>query len=146
PEWQRWAAKVPGTWTQEQAGVYVAAATSAADWAELRYRHLVPDPKQWEAIVTGTRPAQAPRPTLITDFYSYNTNLTPHGYRGGADLPEPHWVGDLTVTFQLEVTAPTGQVRVDLVEGGLLNRCEIDLTTGLATLSRAGQPLGDPKP
>ena len=49
----------------------------ATSWAELRYRHLVPDPEQWDAIVE--RPARCPArpaPTLITDFYSYNTNLT----------------------------------------------------------------------
>jgi signal peptidase I len=145
PQWQRWGATTPGTWTEEQTGQYVASAVSD-DWAALRYRHLVPDPKQWEAILAGTKPAQDPRPTLITDFYSYNTNLTARDYRIGSELPKPHWVGDLTVSFQLQVAAPTGAVRVELVEGGVRNRCEIDLATGLATLSRDGKPLGDPKP
>ncbi|HEX8199140.1 MAG TPA: S26 family signal peptidase [Isosphaeraceae bacterium] len=145
PAWQRWAAKVPGTWTEEGIGQYVTA-PAGSDWAELRYHHLVPDPKQWEAVLAGTKPAQAPRPTLITDFYSYNTNLTPQGYRGGTDLPEPHWVGDLTVSFRLQVTTPGGRVRVELVEGGVRNLCEIDLTTGAASLARDGRPLGDPQP
>lgn len=146
PPWQRWAAKAPGTWVEEGVGTYVVRSASDADWADLRYRHLVPDPKQWEAVLAGTKPDQAPRPTLITDFYSYNTNLTPRGYRDGPELPEPHWVGDLTVSFRLQVEAPTGQVRIDLIEGGVRNRCEIDLATGLATLSHGGRPLGEPKP
>jgi Signal peptidase, peptidase S26 len=148
PQWRRWAATTPGTWAEDDAepGIYSVSTASDADWAELRYRHLVPDPKQWEAILAGARLTQEPRPTLITDFYSYNTNLNPQGYRSGYDLPEPHWVGDLTLSFQLQVTAPTGQVRIDLVDGGVVNRCEIDLTTGLATLSRGGKPLGQPRP
>jgi signal peptidase I len=55
-------------------------------------------------------------------------------------------VGDLTVSFRLQVEAPSGAVRVELVEGGVRNRCEIDLATGLATLSRDGRSLGDPRP
>ena len=48
-----------------------------ATWSELRYRHLVPDPEQWDAIIAGRQlPRDRPAPTLITDFYSYNTNLT----------------------------------------------------------------------
>ena len=46
------------------------------EWAELRYRHLVPDPEQWEAIHRDRALPSEPRSTLITDFYSYNTNMT----------------------------------------------------------------------
>jgi signal peptidase I len=150
PAWQRWVAKAPGTWAEEGLGTYVASSASAADWSELRYRHLVPDPRQWAAIVAGTKPAQEPRPTLITDFYSYNTSqlLPPRGSREIPELPmpEPHWVGDLTLSLRLDVAAPGGQVRFELVEGGVKNHCEIDLATGLATLSHAGRPLGQPTP
>ena len=44
-------------------------------WVELRYQHLVPDPEQWDAIVNDEPLPREPRSTLITDFYSYNTNM-----------------------------------------------------------------------
>ncbi len=46
------------------------------EWVELRYRHLVPDPEQWEAIEADRTLPREPRATLITDFYSYNTNMS----------------------------------------------------------------------
>ena len=46
------------------------------EWVELRYRHLVPDPEQWEAIADDRTLPRAPAATLITDFYSYNTNMS----------------------------------------------------------------------
>ncbi len=57
--------------------------------SELRYHHLVPSPGQWEAIRAGTPPS-LPRPTLITDYCSYNTDLTAedhdHPYRDVHEL------------------------------------------------------------
>ena len=62
-------------------------------WAELRYRHLVPDPEQWDALSTTGHLPRPPRSTLITDFYSYNTNMSadassllddPRGRPGGS--------------------------------------------------------------
>ena len=63
-------------------------------WPELRYRNVVPDPDQWEAIRDGLPLPVPPRPTLITDFSSYNTDLTPPGpaaapVRGPAVVPAP---------------------------------------------------------
>ncbi len=70
--WRRW---VPGPegWTEPVAGTYLSHG-SGPGWSELRYRHVVPDPEQWEAIRTGRALAVPPRPTLVTDFSSYNTD------------------------------------------------------------------------
>jgi signal peptidase I len=56
---------------------------------------------------------------------------------------QPHWVGDLSISARLKVTAPGGSVRFELIEGGVVNRCEIDLTTGKATLRHGDKILGE---
>src|SRR5262249_5957418 len=56
---------------------------------------------------------------------------------------QPHWVGDLTVSARLKVDAPGGMVRFELIEGGAVNRCEIDLATGKATLLHEGKVLDE---
>ena len=93
---------------------------------------------------------RAPRPTLITDFYSYNTNLTsdgsnlidePRGEQRDAWL-QPHWVGDLTLVGERwRSTSPGGELRFELIEGGVPNRCEIDLATGTAGLYHGDETL-----
>ena len=122
------------------------------EWAELRYRHLVPDPEQWEAIQDDRAAAAASlAPTLITDFYSYNTNMTAD-YSNLLDevqptqesaWMQPHWVGDLTLETNLEVTsvAPDASVRLELVKAGLPHRCTIDLGTGTAVVTRGEDEL-----
>ena len=82
----------------------------------------------------------APRPTLITDFYSYNTNVssasTTAGSRSTSGWLQPNWVGDLTLSgrVDLDVGRAGGRLKLELVEAGVSNRCEVDLITGLATL------------
>ncbi len=60
PEWQRWRDET-GKWTREAARRAITSATAAdgPEWVELRYRNLVPDPEQWDAIVND-RPAPTP--------------------------------------------------------------------------------------
>lgn len=149
-EWRRWSSP---DWTEPTDGIYEAAAGPPGAWRTLRYRHLVPDPKQWDAVLSG-RDAGKPRATLITDFYAYNTaEVAPAGRRfdrGG--WYTPHWVGDLTVSCNLRIEppetggAPTGKVRLELIEGGIANRCEIDVATGQAVLYHGEQMLGSPAP
>jgi signal peptidase I len=80
---------------------------------------------------------------LITDFYSYNTDLSgdPREHPTARERPwrQPHWVGDLTIKFRLEVKERKGNVRVELIKAGVANRAEIDLATGLATLLHDGK-------
>lgn len=148
--WLRWS----GDWRESEPGTYLrGAANQAADgepWAELRYRHLVPTPDQWSAIEQGRPLPSPPRPSLITDFQSYNTDLTADGVEDPRQAArawyQTHWVGDLTLECQLRVNSPRGEARIDLARGGVVYRCLIDLATGQAQLFADDQPLGDPVP
>ncbi len=142
PEWSRWIPRTPAAWAEGPVGTYTAAtAAPGGEWSSLRYRNRIPDPAQWEALIAKAPLASPPRTTLITDFNSYNTGSTAEG-RDGDDGLEPHWVGDLAVEFALEVTSDSGRIRLELVRGGVPYRCEVDLATGLGTLSADGKPLG----
>ncbi|MBU6276715.1 MAG: signal peptidase I [Planctomycetes bacterium] len=126
--WTDWSAAgaAPG-WTAEGTGFR----SRPTGTATLRYRHLVASPDDWEAAAAG-KPAGAATPALIDDFQPYNAVAT-----------RPHWVGDLAVEARLESRAEGGTVSLDLVEGGAVHRCTIDLATGLAELSLPGaaQPV-----
>ena len=147
PEWQRWHAG--SQWSEQTPGTYQVDASAGDQWIDLRYRHLVPDPEQWAAVVAGNSVPRGPRASLITDFYSYNTNISPAFYdpwlQTHDSYLQPNWVGDLTVSahVELEKTQPQGQLRLELVEAGVSHRCEVDLTTGTATLYRGEEKLKD---
>ncbi len=150
-EWARWRPVVAWTPAGEGESRFSAESTGGS-WCELRYHHLVPDPEQWDAILGGRDLPRPPRETLVTDFYSYNTNLP----RSLSDLVsdlhydqenawmQPHWVGDLTLESTLEVKSvtPGGSVRWELVEAGIPHRCTVDLTSGKATFTRGSEVLG----
>jgi signal peptidase I len=112
----------------------------------------VPDPEQWDALLNDRRPPHPPRSTLVTDFYSYNTNMPARSADLVSDPPaapegawlQPHWVGDLTVQMNIEVTqvSPDGSVRFELVKAGIPHCCTIQLESGSATLTRGEEVLG----
>jgi len=149
PEWRRWT----GAWAEDAAapGTYTPPA-AANGWSELRYQHLVPDPAQWRSLEVGEPVARDPKPTLVTDFYSYNTNLNAENtdLSGGTNRDQesawlqPHWVGDLTVSARVAPAGqgPAGSVRFELIEGGVSNRCEVDLATGRAVLYHGDAEVG----
>jgi signal peptidase I len=150
-EWQRWQVGPGWKIVDPESSRYEAEGGPSGDWAELRYRHLVPDPEQWDAIQASRTVPWGPRATLITDFYSYNTNMTAdycnlldegQSAQEGAWM-QPHWVGDLTLETNLEITkvAPDASVRLELVKAGLPHRCTIDLGTGTAILTRGEEEL-----
>jgi signal peptidase I len=148
--WRRWRSSSPGAWGIADPKVSEYRCTAPADgWSELRYHHLVPDPEQWEEILADRPLNRAPRPTLITDFYSYNTNLTsddpPVGDEPRMDSEnawmQPHWVGDLTVAASVKVESAAGQLRLELIKGGIPHRCVVDLATGAASFQRGEQTL-----
>ena len=97
-----------------------------------------PAPRNGQAIRAGLPLPTAPTPSLITDYYSYNTDLSADdkSHPRGAARPwfQPHWVGDLTLSLRLTMHEPAGQVRLELIKAGVSNRCEIDLTSGEARL------------
>jgi signal peptidase I len=151
-EWTRWKPDAPDGWkvVDPSAGAYRCESPSDG-WTDLRYRHLVPDPEQWDALLNDRTPARAPRATLITDFYSYNTNVTADSadlnrqLRGDAENSwlQPHWVGDLTLSAAVDVEAASGELKLELIKGGEAFRCLIDLATGKARLARDAETLAE---
>ncbi len=149
PEWQRFQG---ADWKPVKGGRYEIKGAASDAWSPLTYHHLVPEPDQWDAITHDRELPRPPRSKLITDFYSYNTNMVasssdllddPQGEQEGA-WRQPHWVGDLVLDFTLDVAkaGPGGAVRLELVKGGVPCRCEIDLSTGQAVFTRGGVELG----
>ena len=147
PRWRRWAPAAAGAWTEPEPGTFVPG-PSTPGWSELRYHHVVPSPEQWRAIHDGHWALDSPRATLITDYSSYNTELSSadRADARGAARPwlQPHWVGDLTLSLRLHVREPVGRLRLELIKGGLSHRCEIDLASGEASLAHDGTPMGPP--
>jgi signal peptidase I len=154
PEWRRWAPTTGTAWKldEDRPGQYRmdSSGSPGESWAELRYRHLVPDPEQWDAVLNERPLPRLPRPTLVTDFYSYNTNMASLGGNLLGDGPgdhdawmQPHWVGDLMLSATLEVESTAGLVRFELIKGGIAYRCEIDLATGSASFFQGETKLGE---
>jgi signal peptidase I len=115
--------------------------------AWLRYRHMVPDYNVWQQVVAGQQGLAADirssaRPRLITDANPYNARLDRAHARNNLEIDWTrqglHWVGDLMVEADVAVEAAQGEMVLDLVEGGRHFTCTIDLPTGQATLSAAG--------
>jgi signal peptidase I len=153
PEWLRWQSESTGWKLADPAqSRYELEGGASDEWVALRYQNLVPDPEQWEAIQDNHTPPRPPRSTLITDFYSYNTNMAAEFYNLVDDVQQapdgawmqPHWVGDLTLQMTLDVTkvAPGASVRLELIKGGAPHRCTIDLETGKAVVTRGQNELG----
>lgn len=126
------------------------------DWEEIirekedRERKGVAENKEWrgpkrlrEGKVTGQ---------LVTDHYAYNDGVVhsrdiPGMSRNrlneimggnGKRYSGHHWVGDLAIECDVDVKGNTGQLSLDLVEGGVHYTCRIDVATGEAVLSLDG--------
>lgn len=141
-----------GQWQAAQ-GDYRSFRTSGKAGGEvwLRYRHFVPSYEDWQYIEQGTPPPEyPPQPQWITDFTAYNTKVV-RPERGrlmaidedAVPRPDPgqlglHWVGDLAVECKMKVERPGGEAVFELVEGGRVFRCRIDVDEGKATLSIDG--------
>ena len=107
----------------------------------LRYRHLVPRRTEWSDITAGRLPERMENPLgeLISDYYEYNDSIpgqiTP---TLGPETPEAiahrgiHWVGDLVLDTDVQVTSPTGNLLLQCVEGGVKFTCTINVETGEA--------------
>jgi signal peptidase I len=141
--WQPWSTQDSrGDWEpSEDTRTYHSDGTADGE-AWMRYQHIVPPASNWG---DGTwRPERAPQAQLITDFYAFNTQVTrrnPYSEPGSLGL---HWVGDLIVDCELDVTSAGGHALFDLVKGGRHFRCDVDVATGRAELSIAG--LADYRP
>jgi signal peptidase I len=112
----------------------------------IRYRHIVPSARDWARMLQGPLPPnyEGARPQLITDFYAYNTSVArreshvPPDERSASEFGL-HWVGDLMLQADLQVTTDSGEVLLDLVEGGRHFTATIDVATGEAKLTIEGQ-------
>ena len=141
----------PSRWAQWDGGAgwsqstnqdsFLVSAKDQTEW--LRYRHMLP---KWRDITNnnGQLPAEYNKPLsqlplggLITDTMSYNNKVigsyTPTGVGN-------HWVGDIGVEIWADIESSTGELKLDLVEGGAHFVCSFDVATGKATLHCA-----DPK-
>lgn len=167
--WRPWAPdgeSAAGVWTTKgnQSGYHTAGKTDQI--CLLRYRHLVPDRKDWDVIERGlaadshadSQPdaesldslrqqfaerfsSEKAAGQLITDYYAYNHGSVAKTHFEGdvleAERPTGfHWVGDLAAEFEVEVKGNEGKLLLDLVEGGTHFQCTIDIKTGRAILSR----------
>ena len=107
--------------------------TSDGEFRWIRYRHIVPTDEDWQAVTEDPPSASTPnpRPQLISDFCGYNA------YTGGVPTDRGYyWVGDLTLSCQIELheTGSEGVVLLELSEGARKYRCRIDVSTGEASL------------
>ena len=115
----------------------------------LRYRHIVPSDGDWWNLQAGKLPDGAePKPQLIADFCAYNSGRMRQDVADGAPKMEGvglHWVGDLTVACTMDVQSKTGEVVLELVEGGRRMQCRIDVASGSARLSIDGLTSYNPQ-
>jgi signal peptidase I len=139
---------------------------SAEGVVRLAYHHVVPSYHDWQYLKEGRMPPgnEDPRPQLITDFLAYNTDVVrSSGHTAPSDDPWEagrfsygqglgprgelapkydklglHWVGDLAFQCTLEPESGRGDVLFELVKGGRIFRCTLDLATGRASLGIDG--------
>jgi signal peptidase I len=135
----RWEPQSPGWETIADGRGFEYDGTSADD-AMLVYNHLLPTPAIWQQLQDNPRlsltademPAQ-----LITDFYAYNTNAAA-SMGSEDDIFGNHWVGDLAIDCRLKVQGNEGEAILQLVEGGVVFECRIDVASGKASFHVPG--------
>jgi signal peptidase I len=152
--WQQWGvAESQRGWTVVESGgkpIYQVTAESAATPQWLRYRHLLPNPEDWELISEGRQVARLQNDLgrWIGDYYAYNDAEVNNNRRNkswGANF-----VGDIGLEAVVDVQGNSGQLLLDVVEGGAHFQCAIELASGKATLScsdpgvRFQSPSGEP--
>lgn len=117
---------------------FIVTATPNEQW--LRYRHFVPP---WSEIERNGLPARFDKPlaelppgSLISDSMCYN-NTKYKGRNQTSTGIGNHWVGDLGVEAWTYIESSTGEMSLDLVEGGAHFICRFDVATGKATIECA---------
>lgn len=149
--WQDWNSQEQPAWKKSDTGPgFVTTEAAAGRDAWLGYRHVVPSFRDWQQIADGRTPQRladgAVRGQLITDYYEYNAGIQDQDLDIAAEYGDPvswrpnglHWVGDLAGEFEVEVLGSSGEVLLELIEGGVHFLCRIDVTTGEATLAIDG--------
>lgn len=142
-EWRRW--RLDAGWSQRGPGAYhfnpeEFPRPQPDEFSELRYRHRVPSPAQWETILAGGVETVHAESTLVTDFDSFNSDIAVFEVDRIDRLERPwmiqHWVGDLILEFGFEPIDPNARLRIELVRGGRRYWCVLDMVSTTATLLR----------
>ena len=136
--WQPWPADGDerGAWTTDDGSRSYTVDGSADGVRWLGYQHFTPSLDDWTLLEEGHLPnGYTPRPRLITDFYAYDTSVQRDAPRAQPRMLGLHWVGDLMLECELDVTQAYGKVLLELVEGGRHFRCQLDCQSGEAQLS-----------
>jgi signal peptidase I len=140
--WQPWPAEASSGrdgWSTDDGSRTYQIDGGAGETHWLGYRHYTPSIDDWKLLSKGPLPeGYAPRPRLITDFYAYNTSVQRRGSPLQPQMLGLHWVGDLMLECQLEVTRAQGTALFELVKGGRRFRCALDCQSGQARLSIDG--------
>lgn len=117
-----------------------------SDTRWLGYQHFAPTLGDWDLLSQGKLPSDyQPQPSLITDFYAYDTSTQRNQPEAQAQILGRHWVGDLLLECEVEITKPEGKVFFELVKGGVVFRCQFDCESGEVQLSIAGREDFKPK-
>lgn len=144
--WQDWSGPHASAWniTTRSDGQKFVYDGSVGEDVWLRYRHVPPwgipkdnygeDRNDWSYVFDGKLPPRDFDGELISDYYAYNDG---EDGSSGAMLQFQglHWVGDLAVEAEVDVQSDTGELLLDLVEGGVHYGCRINVADGQATLS-----------
>ncbi len=117
---------------------FVSQKTDQPSW--LRYRHFRPYRNEWPTIKAGDLPARFRQPELpagrlIGDQYSYNDAIDSGMLNTDSKDLGLHWVGDIGLECWAEIDSASGNLLLDVVEGGAHFVCKIDVATGIATLT-----------
>ncbi|MFO0037068.1 MAG: signal peptidase I [Planctomycetota bacterium] len=156
--WQQWGVEDSERgWTVVESGgkpLYQVTAESAKTPQWLRYRHMLPTQEDWELISEGRQVARLQNDLgrWIGDYYAYNDSEVNNSRRNkswGANF-----VGDIGLEAVVDIQEKSGQLLLDLVEGGAHFHCTVDIASGKATLSCAdssvrfrsasGEPIEEP--
>ncbi len=124
-------------WIAENGGRSYAYDGSQSQPAWLRYYNFVPRERDWEQVEQGARIIARAEPELIQDFYTYNSGDPRNLGRG-------QFVGDLSLSCELDIQSASGQIVLELVKGGRNFQAQIDLATGSVQLLIPG--LDDYRP
>lgn len=122
--------------------------TASANTQWLYYRHYPLTYNEWRHP-QPLAPGHSFSPRLITDCTAYNTGLRyPYPDKPAPPLPSEatslgvHWVGDLMLDANVEITQQDGgSIVLQLVRAGERFQCRFDLAQGTAALLRDGKEL-----
>lgn len=128
---EAWQPEGTGGWTHDPAARRFDLAAGDAEQS-VRFHHRIPSAADWAAAEEG-KPGN-PRHELVSDFCGYNAYIG--GRSAGLD-DDRFWVGDLTLSCRVALSTiqTGGTFTLELNEGVRQYRCQIDVFSGMATLS-----------